>query len=112
MPVVATNDVRFIRAEDFESHEARVCIQKARWSAIPAPPPLQPEQYLKSPREMARLFDDVPEALANSVEIARRCNLELKLGKSRAARVPRAGGRHRRLLREELARGLRERLQR
>src|SRR5918994_618120 len=83
VPVVATNDVRFIRAEDYESHEARVCIhdgalvgdakRRRRYSQ---------EQYLKSPREMTKLFEDVPEAVDNSFEIARRCNLELKLGKS------------------------------
>jgi DNA polymerase-3 subunit alpha len=83
VPVVATNDVRFVRADDYEAHEARVCIhdgallgdakRRRRYST---------EQYLKSPRQMAKLFEDIPEAVANSFEIARRCNLELKLGKS------------------------------
>ena len=83
VPVVATNDVRFIRREDFESHEARVCIHDGMLLEDPKRPRKYSEQqYLRSPEEMAELFSDVPEALQNSVEIARRCNLEVKLGKS------------------------------
>jgi len=83
VPVVATNDVRFIRREDFESHEARVCIHDGAMVADPKRRRRYSEQqYLKSPQEMAELFKDVPEAIENTVEIARRCSLELKLGKS------------------------------
>ena len=83
VPVVATNDVRFIRPEDYESHEARVCIQEGALLDDPKRRRLySPQQYLKSARQMADLFKDAPEAIANSVEIARRCTLELKLGKS------------------------------
>jgi len=82
LPVVATNEVCFLRREDFEAHEARVCIQQGRTLADPSRPREYSEhQYLKSPEEMAELFEDLPEALENSVEIARRCNLELDLGK-------------------------------
>ncbi len=80
IPVVATNDVRFLQTEDFEAHEARVCIHDGfllndkrrikRYSK---------QQYLRTPEEMARLFADIPEALTNSVEIAKRCNLTLNL---------------------------------
>jgi DNA polymerase-3 subunit alpha len=83
IPVVATNDVRFIAADDFSAHEARVCIQQGRTLADPDRPRNYSEhQYLKSPAEMSALFEDIPEALDNSVEIARRCNLNLRLGES------------------------------
>ena len=83
VPVVATNDVRFIAASDFEAHEARVCICEGRTLDDPRRPRrYSEEQYLRSPQEMAELFADLPEALENSVEIAKRCNLELKLGKN------------------------------
>ena len=83
VPVVASNDVRFLEARDFESHEARVCIQQGRTLSDPDRPRLYSEnQYLKNPVEMASLFDDVPEALTNSWEIAKRCNLDLRLGES------------------------------
>jgi len=83
VPVVATNDVRFLDAEDFEAHEARVCIHDGRTLNDPRRPRLySPEQYLRTPEEMAELFADLPEALENSIEIARRCNLELNLGQS------------------------------
>ncbi len=80
-PVVASNDVRFLRAEDFEAHEARVCIHEGRVLADPKRPrDYTEQQYLRSADEMAHLFADLPEALENSVEIARRCNVQLKLG--------------------------------
>jgi DNA polymerase-3 subunit alpha len=81
-PVVATNDVRFLDASEFEAHEARVCIREGRTLDDPRRARLYTEQqYLRSPEEMAELFEDIPEALANTVEIARRCNLVLELGK-------------------------------
>lgn len=82
VPVVATNDVRFLQPSDFEAHEARVCIHDSRTLDDPRRPKRYSEQqYLKTPEEMAELFADIPEALENSVEIARRCNLTLTLGK-------------------------------
>jgi len=82
LPLVASNDVRFLSREDFEAHEARVCIATGRVLDDPKRPrEFTPEQYLKSPEEMAELFADLPEALENTVELARRCNLELSLGK-------------------------------
>jgi len=81
LPVVASNNARFLAREDFEAHEARVCIHQGRVLADPKRPhDYTPEQYLKSPEAMAALFADIPEALENSVELARRCNLELKFG--------------------------------
>lgn len=83
VPVVATNDVCFLKQNDFEAHEVRVCINGGRTLDDPRRPKLYSEQqYLRTPEEMCELFADIPEALANSVEIARRCNLELTLGKN------------------------------
>jgi DNA polymerase-3 subunit alpha len=82
-PVVATNDVHFIKADDFEAHEARVCIHEGRTLDDPRRPKrYTTQQYLRSAEEMAELFDDIPEALENTVEIAKRCNVELTLGKN------------------------------
>ena len=81
LPVVATNDVRFLTPDEFDAHEARVCIQTGYVLADPGRPRLYSEQqYLRSPAEMATLFADLPEALENTVEIARRCHLALSLG--------------------------------
>ncbi|KXU39071.1 DNA polymerase III subunit alpha [Ventosimonas gracilis] len=83
VPLVATCDVRFLRQDEFEAHEARVCIGEGRILDDPQRPrPYCDQQYLKTPEEMAELFADLPEALANTVEIAKRCNLELRLGKA------------------------------
>jgi DNA polymerase-3 subunit alpha len=82
-PVVATNDVRFLSPDEFEAHEARVCIYQGRVLDDPRRPrDYTDQQYLKSPEDMAALFADLPEALENSVEIAKRCNLSLTLGKN------------------------------
>ncbi|MGI9279084.1 MAG: DNA polymerase III subunit alpha [Endozoicomonas sp.] len=80
-PVVATNDVMFIKKEDFEAHEARVCIGES--STLDDPRRIKrysEEQYLKTEEEMCELFSDIPEALENSVEIARRCSVYVHLG--------------------------------
>ncbi len=83
VPVVASNDVCFLDATDFESHETRVCIHEGRTLDDPRRPRnYSSQQYLRSPDEMAELFADIPESLENTVEIAKRCNLQLELGKS------------------------------
>ena len=82
-PLVATNEVCFLQREDFEAHEARVCIYDGATLDDPRRPRrYSDQQYLRTPAEMAELFADLPEALENSVEIARRCNLQLELGKN------------------------------
>jgi len=82
LPVVASNDVRFLKAKDFGAHEARVCIHDGRTlDDTRRPRDYSEQQYLRSVEEMQTLFADLPEAISNSVEIARRCNLELSLGK-------------------------------
>lgn len=81
LPVVATNDVRFLTPDQFEAHEAKVCIHEGRLLDDPRRPRNYSEQqYLRSPAEMAALFHDVPEAIENTIEIAKRCNVELTLG--------------------------------
>jgi DNA polymerase-3 subunit alpha len=83
LPVVATNNVRFLHQEDFAAHEVRVCINQGQViNDDRRPKNYTDQQYLRSTEEMLDLFADIPEALANSVEIARRCNLELTLGKN------------------------------
>jgi DNA polymerase-3 subunit alpha len=83
VPVVASNDVHFLAPGDFEAHEARVCIHDGRTLDDPRRARrFSRQQYLRSPAEMAELFTDLPEALENSLEIARRCNLELRLGEN------------------------------
>ncbi|HEX5960646.1 MAG TPA: DNA polymerase III subunit alpha [Rhodanobacteraceae bacterium] len=82
LPVLASNDVRFLDADDFEAHEARVCIQQGyQLSDARRPRDYSPEQWLKSAEAMAELFADLPGALDNTVELAKRCNLELSFGK-------------------------------
>ncbi|MND62123.1 DNA polymerase III subunit alpha [compost metagenome] len=81
-PLVATNDVRFIKQTDYDAHETRVCIGEGR--ALDDPRRSRnysDQQYLKSPEEMAELFSDLPDAVANTVEIAKRCNIQVQLGK-------------------------------
>ena len=80
-PVVATNDVRFIEPNEFEAHEARVCIYEGRTLEDPRRERRYSEQqYLRTAQEMAELFSDIPEALENTLEIAKRCNLEISFG--------------------------------
>ena len=81
LPIVASNDVRFLSRDDFEAHEARVCIHAGRVLADPKRPrEYSADQYLKTPDQMATLWSDLPELVENSVELAKRCNLELSFG--------------------------------
>ena len=88
-PVVATNDVRFLDPDHFEAHESRVCIglgyvlDDSRRAQT-----YSQEQYLRSADEMAEIFSDIPEAIENTLEIAFRCNLELKLGETFLPKYP------------------------
>jgi DNA polymerase-3 subunit alpha len=112
VPVVATNDVRFVKRDEFESHEARVCIQDGTLLADASRPRrYSEEQYLRSPAEMEKLFADIPEALENTVEIAKRLNLEIRLGKASLPAYPVPGGQSTEdFLRAEARKGLEARL--
>ena len=81
LPVVATNEVVFLTADDFDAHEIRVAIHDG-YTLMDKRRPRRysPQQYLRSQEEMAELFADIPEALENTVEIAKRCNVTVRLG--------------------------------
>ena len=113
-PVVATNDVRFLKREEFDAHEARVCIQDGRILDDPKRPRNYTEQqYLRDTDEMGALFADAPGCLANALEIARRCNVELRFGEYYLPAYP-VPESHTvdSLLREDSAQGLEARLER
>ncbi|MCH7370393.1 MULTISPECIES: DNA polymerase III subunit alpha [Aeromonas] len=81
LPVVATNEVVFLKQEDFDAHEIRVAIHDG-YTLMDKRRPRRysPQQYLRSQEEMLDLFADIPEALENTVEIAKRCNVTVRLG--------------------------------
>ena len=89
LPIVATHPIQFITPDDFRAHEARTCISEGYVLAdTRRPKHFTEEQYFKTQAELADLFADMPEALANSVEIAKRCNLALTLGKNYLPNFP------------------------
>ena len=93
LPVVATHPVEFPTREDYLAHEARVCISEGyTLSDKRRPKVFTEEDYFKTQADMAELFADLPEALENSVHIARRCNLTLELGKSKLPDFPTPNG--------------------
>lgn len=112
VPVVATNDVRFLHQEDFEAHEARVCIQQGYLLDDPSRPRgYSNQQYLKSTEEMKILFSDIPEALENTLEIAKRCNVQVSLDEVFLPKFPVPDNRTEEdFFHEQAKRGLEERL--
>jgi len=111
-PIVATHPIQFLSARDFRAHEARVCIAEGHTlSDARRPRRFSPEQYFLTQAQMTEKFADLPQALANSVAIAQRCNLTIPLGKNHLPRFPTPAGisldDH---LRDEAARGLEKRL--
>ncbi|BAO81394.1 DNA polymerase III, alpha subunit [Serpentinimonas raichei] len=89
LPLVATHPVQFLQADDFQAHEARVCIAEGEILGNPRRPRrFTREQYFKTGADMAALFADLPGALAQTLEIARRCSLRLTLGKPQLPAFP------------------------
>ncbi len=89
LPVVATHPVQFLEPGDFKAHEARVCIAAGQVLGDQRRPRrFTPEQYFKRQEEMVRLFADIPQALENTIEIARRCSLAIELGRNRLPAFP------------------------
>jgi DNA polymerase-3 subunit alpha len=114
LPVVATHPVQFATRSDFRAHEARVCIAEGHVLAdTRRPRRFTAEQYFQSQAEMVARFSDLPEALANSIAIAQRCNLTIPLGKNHLPEFPTPAGvtidEH---LRNEAVAGLEQRLAR
>ncbi len=93
LPVVATHPIQFTTPDDYRAHEARTCIAEGYVLAdTRRPKNFTTEQYFKTQAEIGALFADMPEALANSVEIAKRCNLGLTLGKNYLPKFPTPNG--------------------
>ncbi|TFZ02147.1 DNA polymerase III subunit alpha [Ramlibacter henchirensis] len=93
LPVVASHPVQFTTPEDYEAHEARVCISEGEILGNQRRVRrFTQEQYFKSSAQMEQLFADIPSAVANTLEIARRCNLVLELGKPRLPNFPTPNG--------------------
>ncbi len=93
IPVVASNQVHFILQSDFPAHEVRVCINEGRVLDDKRRPRFHTEQqYFRSPEEMQTLFADVPQALENTLEIAKRCNVTLSFNKTYLPNFPIADG--------------------
>jgi DNA polymerase-3 subunit alpha len=111
-PVVASNDVRFLTEKDFFAHEARACIHQSRLlDDKRRTREFVEQQYFKSGEEMNAVFQDLPIAISNSWEIAKRCNLELKLGEYALPAFPVPDGESEAdFLRRRSAEGLAERL--
>ena len=96
LPVVATHPVQFLGADDFEAHEARVCVAEGEMLANPRRVKrFSREQYFKTQAQMEALFADLPSALANTVEIAQALQPEPGARQAAAARLPDAAGRRR-----------------
>lgn len=81
IPIIAHNDVRFLTPEDFDAHEARVCIAGSYVLADPnRPREYSEEQYLKTQAQMQTLFSDLPQVIDNTIALTKRCNVQLTLG--------------------------------
>ncbi|MCA2018155.1 DNA polymerase III subunit alpha [Vibrio tritonius] len=112
LPVVATNDVVFLTEDLFDAHEIRVAIHDGYTLEDPRRPKnYSPQQYLRSEEEMCELFADIPEALQNSVEIAKRCNVTVRLGEYFLPNFPTEGMEIEEFLVKKSHEGLEERLE-
>jgi len=108
--LVAANDVHFLRRSDHDAHDVMLCIGTGKMVQDENRMRYKPELYFKSPDEMREIFRDFPEAIANTLKIAERCNLEIELGKSKYPEYPVPDGTSRiAFLRELCAKGLQQR---
>ena len=112
IPIIAHNDVRFLEQDDFDAHEARVCIAGSYVLADPSrPQTYSDEQYLKTQEQMAQLFSDIPQVIDNTLRLATRCNVTLTLGINVLPDFPvPEGGTIETFFRAESQRGLEHRL--
>src|SRR5690554_7076089 len=112
VPVVATNEAVFLKPEDFNAHEVRVAVADGyTLDDKRRPKKYSAEQYLKSPEEMVELFADIPEAIANTVEIAKRCNVTVTLDEYVLPEFPTGGMTPADFLVKKSQEGLEQRLQ-
>ena len=81
LPLVASNDVHYLTPDDKDAHDILLCIQTGSLVADTERMRMEGDWHLKSPEEMAQAFDDQPDALANTVAIAERCDLDLPFGR-------------------------------
>jgi DNA polymerase-3 subunit alpha len=108
--LVAANDVHFLRRSDHDAHDVMLCIGTGKMVQDENRMRYKPELYFKSPEEMREIFRDFPEAIANTLKIAERCNLEIELGKSKYPEYPVPEGTSRiAFLRDLCAKGLEQR---
>ncbi|GFE61909.1 DNA polymerase III subunit alpha [Geobacter sp. AOG2] len=113
LPLVATNDCHYLNREDARAHEVLLCIQTGKTMSDPTHMKFTADEfYVKSPEEMAKAFSYAPEAVANTVAIAERCNLELPLNKEYFFPhfEPPAGKTHDEMLEQLATEGLKERM--
>ncbi|MBY6064779.1 DNA polymerase III subunit alpha [Pseudidiomarina sediminum] len=112
VPVVATNEVVFLKPEDFQAHEVRVAVADGyTLDDKRRPKKYSREQYLKTPEEMLDLFADIPEAIANTIEIAKRCNVTITLDEYVLPAFPTGGMSPEDFLVKKSEEGLEERLE-
>ena len=106
IPLVATNEAFYDKPEMYEAHDALMCIGQKTYVDVTDRVRLSPQHYLKSAEEMAELFSDLPEALENTVQIAKRCGFMVEFHKPEFPRYDCHGKTEDEVLREKAEAGL------
>ena len=88
LPVVAANDVHFLHRTDHEAHDVMICIGTGSMVIDETRMRYTPEVYFKTPAEMRRIFKDIPQACDNTLVIAERCNVTIKLDSTSSEKYP------------------------